>query len=140
MSRNLATSSCCGNTVRLSDLRGKPIEFRRYGPYVPDIGTRWDCPTCNTAYFVIWRTRDKFWHKPEDAFADLDLFGNPNREKGKFVHQYTFQNEIVTEDTGCFTLDLSYYESHNDEPGTLGAEGKPRHLCEDNAEDVEWEW
>jgi hypothetical protein len=54
MSRNLCTSKCCGNIVRLSDLRGKSIEFRRHGSYPPKIGTRWDCPTCGTAYFVIW--------------------------------------------------------------------------------------
>jgi len=30
MSRNLCQSSCCDNVLRISDLRGKPIEFRRY--------------------------------------------------------------------------------------------------------------
>lgn len=83
MSRNLCTSSCCGNTVRLSDLRGKPIEFRQYSNEPPHIGTRWDCPTCLTAYFVIWR----------DGLGDSSSRGYSRR----------------------FVLDLSYYESYNDE-------------------------
>ena len=54
MSRNLCRSSCCDNVVRLGDLRGKLIEFRKYFDSPPDIGTRWDCPTCKTAYFAHW--------------------------------------------------------------------------------------
>ncbi len=83
MSRNLCTSSCCNTTVRLEDLVGKPIEFRQYGDNPPVIGTRWDCPECGTAYFVIWR----------DAKWSFEL--------GKYVRG--------------FVLDLSYYESFNDE-------------------------
>lgn len=43
------------------------------------------------------------------------------------------------EETGCFNLDLAYYDSFRDEPGD-GDMSKPDHLCEDNAEDVEWVW
>ncbi len=53
MSRNLLTSSCCGNIVRLDDLRGQPIEFRRYGSEPVAIGTKWVCPSCKAAYFAI---------------------------------------------------------------------------------------
>jgi hypothetical protein len=41
MSRKLCTSNCCENTVRLSDLRGRAIKFRRCGNDSPSIGTRW---------------------------------------------------------------------------------------------------
>ena len=99
MSRNLCRSTCCNNTVRLSDLRGKPIEFRRFSTEPPKIGTRWDCPTCGTAYFAIW------W----------DL------ARG-------------------FVIDLSYYESFNDEPGELSEIENPRHLCLDDAEDIQEIW
>lgn len=107
MSRNLCQSSCCENTVRLSDLRGKPIEFRRYHNSPPVIGTRWDCPSCNTAYFAWWR-EGKWYH-------DSRSFGN-------------------------FVIDLSYYESFNDEPGLPEYMDNPAHLCVDNAEDVQDVW
>lgn len=64
-------------------MRGKPIEFRRYGKEPPHIGTRWDCPECQTAYFVIWR--DAIWSSYGSGYC-----------RG-------------------FVLDLSYYESFNDE-------------------------
>lgn len=115
MSRNLTTSKCCGNIVRLSDLRGKPIEFRRYGKYAPHIGTRWDCPTCKTVYFAWWR----------DAIYD----GNYDPRSG---------NEPK------FVIDLAYYESFNDEHDydgekVMGPEFA-RHVCLDNAEDAQEIW
>ena len=54
MSRNLQSSACCGSIIRLSDLRGKPIEFRRYGCEPVTIGTKWVCPSCKTSYFAWW--------------------------------------------------------------------------------------
>lgn len=107
MSRNLCRSHCCGNIVRLSDLRGKPIEFRRFNHEPPHIGTRWDCPTCAIAYFVIWR--DAQWQ------YSLRKFSN-------------------------FVLDLSFYESFNDEPGLKEYIDNPRHLCLDDEEDVQDVW
>ena len=122
MSRNLCRSTCCGNTVRLSDLRGKPIEFRRYAKEPPNIGTRWDCPDCGTAYFVIWR--DGVWGDP------------PGWKRG-------------------FVLDLSYYESFDDEHGRCAVEDyhswghnspcvydfeSPAYLCIDDAEDQQEVW
>lgn len=110
MSRNLCRSTCCDNTVRLSDLRGKPIEFRRYFKEPPNIGTRWDCPTCSTAYFAIWR----------DA-------------------EYGFLTNGIQLLRG-FVIDLSYYESFNDEPGQKKEIDNPRHLCVDDAEDIQEVW
>jgi hypothetical protein len=60
MSRNLCTDRCprCGHgPVTIADLSGKPIEFRYHNGYVPQIGARWDCPGCRTAYFAMWHTR-----------------------------------------------------------------------------------
>lgn len=59
MSRNLCTSQCCGRILRLSDLRGKPVEFRQYGSYSPQMGVRWDCPLCGEAYFAYIHQREK---------------------------------------------------------------------------------
>ncbi|MEG4149477.1 hypothetical protein [Microcoleus sp. Pol12B5] len=110
MSRNLCRSTCCDNIVRLSDLRGKPIEFRRVHTDPPNIGTRWNCPTCGTAYFAIWR--DAKWH---------------------------FNGSKMALARG-FVIDLSYYESFNDEPGELSELENPRHLCLDEAEDIQEIW
>lgn len=100
MSRNLLTSSCCGNIVRLEDLRGKSIEFRRYSHEPVVIGTKWVCPSCRTAYFVIWQ--DAVWEGNEVSVG--------------------------------FVLDLSYYDTFSDE---LVPVNEPRHLCLDNAEDIQ---
>jgi hypothetical protein len=110
LSRNLAASGCCGVTVQLADIRGKPIEFRRYYEEAPRLGTKWTCPHCRTDYFVIW-------HRFEN-FTGRGGMGDSR-----------------------FTLDLSYYGSYNDERGDPLMSGeRPRHLCEDNAEDVYWHW
>lgn len=166
MSRNLCTSYCveCGHgPVRLSDLRGKPIEFRRYGDYSPAIGCRWDCPDCGTAYFAIWRDKDEFWSResldngqwkdPEFVLPDGRVF--PNHEAGKFAvdRTYTLGGVERTEvhNTGCFIIDLSYYETYNDEPIYDDEDGSKRdairsgaeppwHLCTDDAENVQWVW
>jgi hypothetical protein len=111
MSRNLCTSSCCENTVRLSDLRGRAIEFRRYGNDPPNIGTRWDCPTCQTAYFAIWRDAQYSWNPGARSLLSRG-----------------------------FVIDLSYYESFNDEHGDLSRMDNPSHLCLDDAEDIQEIW
>lgn len=107
MSRNLCTSSCCENVVRLPDLRGKPIEFRQYANDPPKIGTRWDCPSCGKAYFAIWR--DAEW-------------------------SYQSNNWIRG-----FVIDLSYYESFNDEHSDSPLDN-PEHLCLDDAEHFQEVW
>lgn len=113
MARNLCTSKCCGNIVRLSDLRDKPIEFRQIGNEPPDIGTRWDCPSCGTAYFAFWRS---------PKWSDI------------------YQNWA-----SGFVIDLSYYESYNDEhsydkDGNIINLDKPELLCLGDAEDQQWVW
>lgn len=80
MSRNLLTSSCCGNIVRLEDLRGRPIEFRRYSHKPVVIGTKWVYPSCSTAYFMIWHPAQ--WERGEVsvgfilALSYYDTFGD----------------------------------------------------------------
>ena len=105
MSRNLLSSSCCENIVRLSDLRGKPIEFRRYGSFGREpvvLGTKWTCPSCRTAYFARWHSA--VWQGGYD------------------------------EPTPKFTIDLSYYETFDDEPAREPV-AEPWHLCLVDAED-----
>jgi hypothetical protein len=131
MSRNIASSSCCDNVVKLADLAGRTIEFRRYGKLAPHIGVRWDCPSCDTAYFVIWKRYDKFWDRPEESQKDqlLDYSGQPyyNDYKGKFA---SLEDGKLT-DTGAFSLVLSYYDQLY--------EGDQWQKCED-ADDAQWVW
>jgi hypothetical protein len=156
MSRNLATSSCetCGYTVRLTDLMGEPIEFRKYGPYVPEIGCKFVCG-CGEVYFAIWRRIEKFWSDEsiengtwKTPKAD-SLFSGFVDEAGKFAIERTspYGSQWV-EQTGCFVIDLSYYTTFNDEKPSSkrqeldilhGAED-PWHLCKDNALDTQWIW
>jgi hypothetical protein len=159
MARNLCTSMCpkCEYTLRLSDIRGKPVEFRRYGVYAPVIGVRFDCQ-CGEVYFVSWKEQHSFWSKealdngswkePEFEFREQRF---KNLEQGKFVFEEPdFRNpsKMVARNTGVFTLDLSHYETFNDEPMEDGFEKtaiqqgkqKPWHLCTDDAEDTQWVW
>lgn len=159
MSRNLCTSSCpkCNYTLRLSDIRGKPIELRRYGRYAPQIGTRFDC-ACGEVYFVIWRRSDSYWGRETLRSGEwknpqlMDPAGrvHSNPEAGRFAFETPIpgpKGEVRTEETGTFTLDLSYYETYDDEKCYSQheqevREGKrpPAHLCTDNAEDVQLLW
>jgi hypothetical protein len=80
---------------------------------MPNIGTRWDCPTCGTAYFAFWR--DAKW-----------------------------DNRLNEWGSG-FVIDLSYYESFNDEhyideKGNIEGLDDPAYLCLDDAGDVQWVW
>lgn len=102
MSRSLLTSTCCGNIVRLADLRGQPIEFRRYGTEPIALGTKWICPSCTTTYFAWWN--DAIWQGGYD------------------------------EPTPKFAIDLSYYETFDDELASEPVD-EPLYLCLDNAED-----
>jgi len=167
MSRNLCSSYCveCGHgPVRLSDLRGKPIEFRQYGPYVPVIGCRWDCPDCGTAYFAIWRTKDEFWSREslqtgawkDTEFITSDGMVYPIPEAGRFAVERTYTlggvERTDVHNTGCFTIDLSYYETYNDEPlydddedgsqraAIRSGDVPPWHLCTGDAKDLQWAW
>jgi hypothetical protein len=42
--------------------------------------------------------------------------------------------------TRGFVIDLSYYDSFNDEPGEPSEMENPRYLCLDNAEDIQEVW
>lgn len=102
MSRNLLQSSCCGNILRLVDLRGQAIQFRRYTKEPVVIGCKWTCPTCHTNYFARWQ--DVVWTGGYD------------------------------EETPKFAIDLSYYETFNDECARSPVED-PWYLCLDDALD-----
>jgi len=129
MSRNLCTDRCesCNYRLLLSDIQGKPVEFRKYGPYPPQMGVRFDCQ-CGKVYFVWYQRVDKYWGNPEDAYKDHytrpDGTTYPNKEKGRFVHKtQSWQGKERVEDTGFFRLDLSYYQTFNDEDSET--EGEP---------------
>jgi hypothetical protein len=149
MASNLCSSFCveCGRKPLLAELSGKPVEFRRTGRYAPAMGVRWDCPDCETAYFVYYRQKDNFWSDVEHAFEEYVL-GDPrypNSEKGKFVQ--TDSTGRVYQ-TGCYTIDLAYYETGRDEPMRPGPEKAeilagtrpPWRLLEGEAEECEWVW
>jgi hypothetical protein len=61
---------------------------------------------------------------------------------------YTAKINGRTEPVGCFVIDLSLYDSFNDEPiydedqrrKVLAGEEKPWHLCEEDCEEVQWVW
>lgn len=83
----------------LHDLAGKPVELRAIGKYVPVLGTRFDCPRCQTAYFACYRTR------------------------GDCADCYDEYSEQTWE------VDLSYWASYNDEPDEdMQGLGAPRGL------------
>lgn len=147
MSRNLCTSSCphCGYLVRLSDLRGKPVEFRRYSQYAPVLGVKFDC-TCGKIYFAAWEHKHTMW-----GYGDLEsgrwneptfnftIHGKPvsvaNYDQGRYAFK-TASGDL--EDMGSFSIDLSYYESYNDEEGMPLKDGEePAYLCKDNAEEAQ---
>lgn len=147
MSRNLCKSSCphCGYLVRLSDLRGKPVEFRRYSQYAPVLGVRFDCP-CGQIYFAAWEHKDVSWSHEQlqngqwnKPTFDFEIHGKavsvPNYDQGRYAFK-TGSGSV--ENMGYFTIDLSYYETYDDEMGMpLKDREEPAHLCKDNAEDAQ---
>ena len=153
MSRNLCSSSCeCGRTVRLSDIRGKPLEIRRYGKYAPTFGVKWVCD-CKQIYFVILRRRDTFWgreglRRGDHLLDEIPIGGGrtiPNKERDRFVIN---SGGAHIEETGHFVLDLSHWHTYNDEPHWDPAvaakmemgEIPPRHTCLADALDTQLEW
>ena len=141
MSRNLGRSFCdCGRVFKLSDFIGKPIEFRRYSHYVPQMGCKMECDRCGEVYFAYLHREDRYWD--ERSIQDgswKDASKNPLMA-GRFAveRDSPILGKSVSQ-TGCFTIDLSYYDTYNDEKADEKPE-KPWHLCEDDAEDVEWVW
>jgi hypothetical protein len=134
----------------LSDIRGKPIEFRQYGKYAPQLGCRFDCH-CGEVYFAIWRAQEQFWGRKalsdgswKKPTLDINGYEFDNNEHGKFAIEHASH----TEETGVFTIDLSHYAAYNDEKcgnsfleeQILNGEKDPRHLCVDNALDTQLVW
>jgi len=137
MSRNLCTDRCCGVIVRLEDLAGKPLEFRKYHDYRPVVGTKWTCPKCNKVYFVIIRTRDTVWGEDLKDQFDHDKIAfchgrhvHDNHNKGKFAKRY---KDGQVHELGSYEFDLSYYESFNDEGEGVESED-PQYLCVEDDE------
>lgn len=139
MSRNLCRSHCCDNTVRLSDMRGKPIEFRRYGSYAPHIGCRWDCPTCGTAYFAWWRDGDAY-PSPPSFVIDLAYYESFNDEHD--VDENKMAELLGLDRTTCSWNDLykAWDEKFPNRSLPIANLDKPRHLCVDDAEGVQQVW
>lgn len=134
MSRNLGRSYCCENIVRLEDMRGKPIEFRRYSKYAPHIGCRWQCPTCNTVYFAWWVEDRNF----STFMIDLSYYESFNDERdtdweacAKFLG--------LPQDTHVSEVSKQWWlRCPDEEPFRVDPDKTtPRHLCLDNAEEVQ---
>ena len=135
MSRNLCTDTCvCGKyQFSLKDFVGKPIEFRKYGPYVPHMGCKLFCPECGKIYFGWVRICDHFWETPEDAF---NLIIGREKDKGKFVHRFS---DGHLEQTGYYQIDLSFYETFNDEGEGIDTKD-PAYLLTENDSTTHWEY
>lgn len=138
MSRNLCRSYCCKNIVRLSDLRGKPIEFRRYASYQPHIGTRWDCPTCKTAYFAWWR--DAEYGENEHRFViDLSYYESFNDEHD--TDEKVMAADLgVPADTPIGDIYKEWYARFPNRPLPVRSPENARWVCLDNAEDSQLLW
>jgi hypothetical protein len=145
MARNLCTSSCCGNVVRLSDLRGKPIEFRRYDANPPVLGTRWNCPSCNTAYFACWKEGTKFAidlffyesfdneHDYDDALMALDVGIEPDvRESQNPMAKDTIQVYL-----NYWGIVQAWKTKNPGEAIPIKNLDTPAYLCLDDAEDAQ---
>lgn len=123
MATNLCRDTCerCGYKVMLSDIRGKPVEFRRNSVYAPYAGVRFDCQ-CGAIYFVWFERSHEYWDDPHEAYVDpfyllSDGTPYPNKEKGRFVRKTTFRGEEKIEQTGYYRIDMAYYASFRDEDG-----------------------
>lgn len=141
MARNLGKSFCdCGRVFKLSDLRGKPIEFRRYAHYIPQMGCKVECDQCGEVYFAYIHRTEQYWDERSIKDGSWKDVRKHHDMAGRFAIE--FDSKIFgksVSQTGAFTIDLSYYDSYNDEK-TYEKPEKPWHLCEDDAEDVEWMW
>ena len=148
MSRNLCQDNCdCGYIFGIKDFIGKPIEFRKYYDYAPNMGTKLTCPDCGKVYFGWIREGYSYWgddqKSRERAFQDKLDYGNgrvfPNHQKGKFAKKTT--NPITgknhVEDLGYYQIDLSYYEAYNDE-GVGEDTDDPAYLCTEDDEVTRW--
>ena len=115
--RSINRSFCCNNAVTLSDIIGKPLEIRSYNGRAPHIGVRWICPDCNVDYFVIWLREDRFWDNIKDSQESIlyDNLGQPYYNE--YVNRFVQRRNGELEDTGSFSLVLSYYNKLWEEEG-----------------------
>ncbi len=147
MSSNLCQDNCvkCGHVFTLGSFRGQPIEFRQRGQYVPQMGCKLVCP-CGMVYFGYIRTDHKYWSNPEDAFSEYvcgaHRFGisRKNEYFGKFARRYKHADGRETfMDLGYYQIDLSYYESFNDEGEGVDS-AKPGYLfAKEDDETTRWD-
>ena len=133
MSRNRNRDSCCNNYIKIEDLIGKPLEFRKYGEYAPHPGVKWSCPTCKRVFFVWIQNNCQFWNDPQDfdkEFIELpDGRRFENVHKGKFARWIkNHRGEEVAENLGYYHIDTSYYESFNEEGEGIDTDD-PAYLC-----------
>lgn len=134
MSRNLGRSYCCENFVRLEDMRGRPIEFRRYTKYSPHIGCRWDCPTCGTVYFAWWR--DSIDANGVSFVIDLSYYESFNDEHDlDYAKMAKFLG--LPEDTAPGEICKQWWLRCPGEEGLFKGPEHARHVCTDNAEDAQ---
>lgn len=142
MSRNLCKDSCdCGYVFGLNDFTGKTVEFRKYYDYAPHMGVKLPCPKCDKVYFGYIREGFDYWGDNEKAFVDeFNVNGQkiPNKQKGKFVKkQKTEDGDDLIMSLGYYQIDLSYYESYNDEGEGVDTDN-PAYLCTEDDEKTRW--
>ena len=136
MSTNLCTDACtCGYKFGIPDFVGKPIEFRKYGDYRPQLGTKLICPSCGIVYFGWIRSGYDYWSRESLEYFDKDTLpkvypfeSRENKEKGKFAKRYEFQGKSHVSQLGFYQIDIAYYETYRDEGIGVDTDS-PSHLC-----------
>ena len=134
MSRNLCKDQCCGNKIKLADLVGKPLEFRKYYDYRPTPGVKWRCPKCERVFFIHIRSGHTHWGDTKNQFDKDDinygrLYSCKNANKNKFAKR----TDHGVEELGWYEFDMSYYETYNDEGEGVDT-NEPAHLCTEDDE------
>jgi len=147
MSRNLCQDNCdCGYVFGIKDFIGQPIEFRKYYDYAPQMGTKLTCPECKKVYFGWIRKGHDFWGTSQadrcKSVQDELIYPNhepiKNHQKGKFVKvSENLDGKPYFEDLGYYQIDISYYESYNDE-GIGKDDDDPAHLCKEDDDRTRW--
>ena len=120
-------------------MRGKPIEFRRYGPYPPHIGTRWDCPTCKTVYFAWWRDAEYVYGRSEipKFVIDLSYYESFNDEHDADLVEMA---RVLGAESPSTNLYSEWYKKFPDKEMPIRGPEHARHVCLDDADDVQSVW
>jgi len=136
MTVNLCTDKCekCNYQFGLADFIGQPIEFRQYGDYKPNMGTKLRCK-CGKVYFGWIREDYQFWgSNTKDQFENDKInFGygeidRKNIHKGKFAKRVG--NSVV--ELGYYQIDLAYYENYNNEGEGIDTDSPKYLITEDH--------